>query len=144
MKTHRRAVGFIFAPQKELDYVASDFGLNYREVYLNTPGRVKLHGWYFNPLPDRPVILFCHGNAAISLTDLNITVCCWSWGLISLSLITGDTAIAAGGRLKGEIYTDAPVRYARFLLTAKGFKPGWILSSLAVHWCGSRTEVGYK
>ncbi|NLD36361.1 MAG: alpha/beta hydrolase [Desulfatiglans sp.] len=54
---------FVFQPQKRLDYSPSDFQLKFRDIYLNTTDGVKLHGWYFYPYPDKPVILFCHGNA---------------------------------------------------------------------------------
>jgi fermentation-respiration switch protein FrsA (DUF1100 family) len=54
---------FVFAPQKELDYLPSDFGLSCRDIYLTTSDSERLHGWYFNQYPDKPVILFCHGNA---------------------------------------------------------------------------------
>ncbi|MBN1907926.1 MAG: alpha/beta hydrolase [Deltaproteobacteria bacterium] len=54
---------FVFQPQKRLDYSPSDFRLNHLDIYLNTPDGIRVHGWYFYPYPDRPVILFCHGNA---------------------------------------------------------------------------------
>ncbi len=54
---------FIFQPQKRLDYSPSDFRLNFRDIFFNTPDGVRLHGWYFHPYQERPVILFCHGNA---------------------------------------------------------------------------------
>ncbi len=54
---------FVFQPQKRLDYSPSDFQLDYRDIYLNTHDGAKLNGWYFNPYPNKPVMLFCHGNA---------------------------------------------------------------------------------
>jgi len=54
---------FVFAPQKELDFSPSDYALEWRDVFLNTPDGQSLHGWFFSAEPEKPVILFFHGNA---------------------------------------------------------------------------------
>ena len=54
---------FVFAPQKVLDYSPADYRLEWRDVILNTTDGQSLHGWFFSAEPEKPVILFCHGNA---------------------------------------------------------------------------------
>jgi len=45
-----------FHPSRSLELTPSDYGLDYREVSL-AAGEVKLHGWYFPPAGDSPVLL---------------------------------------------------------------------------------------
>jgi uncharacterized protein len=52
---------FVFYPQRSLDYMPRDFGLEHRDVFFEADGK-RLHGWYFPPPRNGPVILFCHGN----------------------------------------------------------------------------------
>ena len=54
---------FVFAPQKRLDNFPADFNMKFRDVYLDAPDGIVLHGWFFPAASGGPVILFCHGNA---------------------------------------------------------------------------------
>lgn len=54
---------FVFAPQKKLDYFPSDFHMEWKDLFLNTPDGQVLNGWFFPSGRGGPVILFCHGNA---------------------------------------------------------------------------------
>ena len=53
----------IFYPDRSLETVPTNWGLNYEDVSFKAGDGTKLHGWFF-PLPGKkPTILFCHGNA---------------------------------------------------------------------------------
>lgn len=54
---------FIFYPDRSLETVPADWGLDYEDVYFEAGDGTRLHGWFF-PMPGKtPTILFCHGNA---------------------------------------------------------------------------------
>lgn len=53
---------FVFYPQRDLEAMPQAFGLGHKEVFFDSEGK-RLHGWYFPPPKNRPVILLCHGNA---------------------------------------------------------------------------------
>lgn len=54
---------FVFYPDRVIEAVPSDVGLEYEDVSFVAPDGTRLHGWFF-PLPgNRPVMLFSHGNA---------------------------------------------------------------------------------
>jgi len=54
---------FIFYPEAEFETLPQDWGLSCEEIFFESEGGTKLHGWLFPLEPDAPVILFCHGNA---------------------------------------------------------------------------------
>jgi len=54
---------FVFYPEKSLDVLPSEFALEFTDCYFTTPDGERLHGWFFPPEGDTPVLLFCHGNA---------------------------------------------------------------------------------
>jgi fermentation-respiration switch protein FrsA (DUF1100 family) len=98
---------FIFHPQKRLDYSPSDFRLNYRDIYLNTLDGVKLHGWYFRPYQDRPVILFCHGNAGNISHRLEYTGMLLEMGVNVFIFDYRGYGKSSGHPTEQGIYTDA-------------------------------------
>ena len=54
----------IFFPEKTLYEQPVDYGLAFEDVFLETPDRVRLHGWFLPALrEEKGVILFFHGNA---------------------------------------------------------------------------------
>ncbi|MBN1277357.1 MAG: alpha/beta hydrolase [Deltaproteobacteria bacterium] len=53
----------VFYPEKALAGDPRKWGLAGEDVYFNSEDSVKIHGWFFPLEGDRPVILFCHGNA---------------------------------------------------------------------------------
>jgi len=54
---------FLFYPQTRFDMHPSDWRLHYEDVAFTAEDRIRLHGWFFPLEGDRPVLLFCHGNA---------------------------------------------------------------------------------
>jgi len=53
----------IFFPDPHFVYGPADFGLDCEDVWFETADGVRLHGWYFPAGKQRPLLLFCHGNA---------------------------------------------------------------------------------
>lgn len=54
---------FIFYPDRSLETVPTDWGLNYEDVSFEAGDGTRLHGWFFSLQGKNPCILFCHGNA---------------------------------------------------------------------------------
>ncbi|OHB33587.1 MAG: hypothetical protein A2X84_11875 [Desulfuromonadaceae bacterium GWC2_58_13] len=54
---------FIYFPDRSLVATPALFELTYEEVSFAAVDGTRLHGWYLPGEPDRPLILFCHGNA---------------------------------------------------------------------------------
>ncbi|MDT8421772.1 MAG: alpha/beta hydrolase [Desulfuromonadales bacterium] len=54
---------FLYFPEKHLYATPAALGLAYREVHFPADDGTSLHGWYLPGEPDRPLLLFFHGNA---------------------------------------------------------------------------------
>ena len=54
---------FLFFPQASFEQFPGNFGLVFEDVYFKTEDGRRLHGWFIPSKADRPVLLFCHGNA---------------------------------------------------------------------------------
>jgi fermentation-respiration switch protein FrsA (DUF1100 family) len=54
---------FIFFPDSDIYATPKDLGLNFKDIYFHTEDGIKIHGWFFPLDNEKPVILFCHGNA---------------------------------------------------------------------------------
>ena len=53
----------IFLPRSDFEITPENFDLEYEELTLTLDEGTTVHGWYFPADPDRPTVLFCHGNA---------------------------------------------------------------------------------
>lgn len=53
----------IFFPAKEMMVSPKEFGLSFEDVFFNTTGHRKLHGWFIPAGEARRTVFFCHGNA---------------------------------------------------------------------------------
>lgn len=53
----------IFYPEKHLNFTPADFSMKYDDVWFESAGGVRLHGWYVPSAGSRTLMLFCHGNA---------------------------------------------------------------------------------
>lgn len=53
----------LFYPQKEIDYQPKDMGLDFEDVYFQTPDALKLNGWFIPAKNAQWTIIFTHGNA---------------------------------------------------------------------------------
>lgn len=54
---------FIFFPETTLIGSPADAGLTYEEVFFSTEDGLRLHGWLIPGQPDKPLLVFAHGNA---------------------------------------------------------------------------------
>ena len=54
---------FIFFPDRPLVATPALYELPYEEVSFAAADGTRLHGWYLPGESDRPLVLFCHGNA---------------------------------------------------------------------------------
>jgi len=54
---------FLFFPDKHIYATPAALNLEYREVLFHADDGTEIHGWYLPGDPDKPLVLFCHGNA---------------------------------------------------------------------------------
>jgi len=54
---------FIFFPERELVATPDLYDLSYEDVHFTATDDTRLHGWFLPGTPERPLLLFCHGNA---------------------------------------------------------------------------------
>ena len=55
---------FIFKASDDIIATPDEVGLVYEEVWFNTQDDIKLHAWLVPGEPDKPMVVFFHGNAA--------------------------------------------------------------------------------
>jgi hypothetical protein len=53
----------LFYPAKEIEFSPKEEGLDFKEIFFNTPDHLKLHSWFIPAKDARYTVLFCHGNA---------------------------------------------------------------------------------
>ncbi|MBF0605320.1 MAG: alpha/beta hydrolase [Nitrospirae bacterium] len=51
----------VFRIPRKGDQTPADWGLDYEEWMIDNQGK-RLHAWWIPGVPQRPVVLFCHGN----------------------------------------------------------------------------------
>ncbi len=115
----------VYVPHQELVASPGDIGLDYQEVYLDTPDDVLVHGWFVPAKEEKGVVLFCHGNAGnIShrLTTLDF--------LHSLDMSVFIFDYRGFGKSSGSpdeegTYTDVQAAW-NHLTREKGYDPGEI------------------
>ncbi|MBF0628774.1 MAG: alpha/beta hydrolase [Magnetococcales bacterium] len=56
--------GMVFHPKQGLAATPEAWGMAYEAVQFDSEG-YRLHGWWIPGAPDRPVVLFFHGNASV-------------------------------------------------------------------------------
>lgn len=59
---------FIFIPKGELLATPAKYGIAYQEIWFPASDGVPLNGWFLPGVPDKPLVLFFHGNAG-NLSD---------------------------------------------------------------------------
>ena len=54
----------LYHPLRKIEVTPGDYGTPFQDVRFQAKDGVRLHGWYVDPPdPDRPVLLWAHGNA---------------------------------------------------------------------------------
>ncbi|MBF0271787.1 MAG: alpha/beta hydrolase [Magnetococcales bacterium] len=56
--------GMVFHPKRGLNATPADWGMGYENAAFDSQGQ-RLHGWWIPGEPQKPVILFFHGNASV-------------------------------------------------------------------------------
>ncbi len=55
---------YLYHPVREITVTPADYGTPFEDVSFQAADGVRLHGWYVRPpAPDRPVLLWAHGNS---------------------------------------------------------------------------------
>lgn len=54
---------FLYFPTTDIYITPAAAHLDYRDVSFSASDGTRLHGWFLKGEPDRPLVLFCHGNA---------------------------------------------------------------------------------
>jgi hypothetical protein len=55
---------FIFKASNDIVSTPDEVGLAYEDVWFTTQDDIKLHAWLLPGEPDKPIVVFFHGNAA--------------------------------------------------------------------------------
>lgn len=97
----------IFLPQSGFEVTPEDFDLEYEELTLTVEAGTTVHGWYFPVDPDRPTILFCHGNAGNISHRLETAEYLVSLGLNTLLFDYRGYGQALGSPTENGLYADA-------------------------------------
>ena len=53
----------IFYPTKDVELSPSYVGLNYEDIFFESPDSIELNGWFLSAPMSRFTVLLCHGNA---------------------------------------------------------------------------------
>lgn len=54
---------FLYFPNTEIVMTPASIGLEFEDISFRADDGTRLHGWYLPGEKDKPLILFCHGNA---------------------------------------------------------------------------------
>lgn len=54
---------FLYFPDSEIVMTPATMRLEFEDVHFRAADRTRLHGWYLEGEPGRPLVVFCHGNA---------------------------------------------------------------------------------
>lgn len=58
------AMKYVFHYTRDIKQTPAAIDLDYRDVYFHNADGTRLHGWYVPGDPEKPVVLYFHGNAA--------------------------------------------------------------------------------
>lgn len=112
----------VFFPYRALEATPGDWGLAYEEIWLSTPGGVRLHGWYIPHPGARRVLLLFHGNGGnISHRGDSVRI----FNRLGLNVFIFDYRGygRSGGKPSEEgLYEDGNAAW-RYLADARGFRP---------------------
>ncbi len=114
----------IYFPQQELEASPADLGLEYEDVWLQSAGEKKIHGW-FVPGPTGnhgPAVLFLHGNAGNVSHRMDLLRIVQELGLACLLIDYQGYGQSQGKPSEQNMYEDARVSW-NFLLQEKGLQP---------------------
>jgi fermentation-respiration switch protein FrsA (DUF1100 family) len=53
----------LFYPMKEIEFLPSQMGLKYEDIFFKTSDKIDINGWFVASPNARYTVIFCHGNA---------------------------------------------------------------------------------
>ncbi len=134
---------FVFAPQKGMDSYPADFNMKFRDIYLDTPDGVALHGWFFPVSSGGPVVLFCHGNAGNISHRLDYIRLLAGLGANVFIFDYRGYGKSSGRPSEKGLYTDALSAYD-YLVKSVKIKPGDIILLGRSLGAAAATEIASK
>jgi len=119
---------FVYFPARELDGgTPARIGLAYEEVQLRTSDGVRLRGWFVPGRPERPTLLFLHGNGGNISHRLDKLAILHELGVSVLLVDYRGYGLSEGEPSEDGTYRDADAAYDWLL--RRGTQP----SSLVVY-----------
>jgi len=117
---------FAFFPGRELSLSPGELGLPFDDVFIEVADGQRVHGWFFptdsaNSGEDRPVVLFCHGNAGNISHRLETVVFLRDMGADVLLFDYRGYGRSDGSPTEANVYADAEACY-RWLTGERGYK----------------------
>lgn len=100
----------------------SNIGLAYEDIRLVTSDKIGIHAWYVPGRKNKPVILFCHGNAGNISHRLGSISMLNEKGLNVLIFDYRGYGLSEGKTTEHGSYLDAAAAWD-YLINKKGFRP---------------------
>lgn len=121
----------VFFPGKNLVMTPDEIGLQYEDLYIQSGDNEKINAWYFPykgsiEIPDRKVVLFCHGNAGNISHRIETVEYILELGANIMLFDYRGFGKSEGSPGEEEVYQDALVCY-NWLINEKGFTPDQVI-----------------
>jgi fermentation-respiration switch protein FrsA (DUF1100 family) len=116
----------VYFPMKTLAATPAAIGLRYEDVFLDTAGGTRLHGWYLPGRENARTLLFLHGNAGNISHRLDSLSIFNDLGLNVLIIDYSGFGRSGGKPGEQQTYEDARLAW-RHLTEVRGVAPGRIV-----------------
>lgn len=118
----------IYYPKHHVGTTPAEMGLSYERLQLRTSDGESIHGWFIPGDRQKPVVLFCHGNASTVSTasHLKLIDLLHSLGLPVLIFDYRGFGKSSGSPSESGTYRDAEAAW-QLLVQSRGFAPGDIV-----------------
>jgi hypothetical protein len=116
----------IYFPPRALNWLPSEDGMTFEDVWLETDDGVRLHGWFVSATPSEGVVLYFHGNASNIAGTANELAALQQMNLSALSLDYRGYGRSEGIPDEAGLYRDAAAAW-RYLTEERGFAPNQII-----------------
>ena len=116
----------LYFPMKEIEYVPSDVGLSYEDIYLDTDDGVRLNAWLIPAENSRYTLLFCHGNGGNVSHRIEKVLMLNKLGLNIFIFDYRGYGGSNGRPSEQGFYKDARASY-NYLVSEKGLSPDEII-----------------
>ncbi len=114
---------FVFYPDRRLVATPARAGLDYKDLWIDTPDGERLHGWLVEAGPGAPLLIFFHGNAGNIGDRVDNVARLVEVGISVLIFDYRGYGRSTGRPTEEGVYTDGRAVY-RFALESLGYSPG--------------------